>query len=115
MPTWNENGIENAYMVDENGNVIWKVSHIETVTMAVTDDDATSYEIPRSISFSTTMKLKAERTNRKVFCRELMKLGFTKSESKEVARSIRKNYGEHLAAIRVFGKEYATGLIGGKK
>lgn len=112
MPTGNDNGIENAYIADENGNVIWKISNVETVTMAVTDEDAQPISIPRSFSFSA--KWKADRTNRKSFCRELVKLGYSKNDAKAVARAIKGNYGQHLAMIRFCGKEYAEKLIGGK-
>ena len=100
MPT-GDNSIENAYMVDENGNVLGRISSTETVTMAVTDEDAQPISIPRSFSF--TAKWKAGRTNRKTFCRELIKLGFTKNGAKTVARAIRRNYAQHLAAIRLCG------------
>lgn len=101
MPTGDNSGVENAYIVDENGNVIWKISNAETVTMAVTDEDAQPISIPRSFSFSA--KWKADRTNRKTFCRELIRLGFTKNEAKTVARAIRRNYAQHLAMIRLCG------------
>lgn len=101
MPTGNDNGIENAYMLDADGNILGRVCNVETVTMAVTDDDAQPISIPRSFSF--TAKWKADRTNRKNFCRELIRLGFTKNEAKTVARAIRRNYAQHLAMIRLCG------------
>ena len=101
MPTGNDNGIENAYMLDADGNILGRVCNTETVTMAVTPDDAQPISIPRSFSF--TAKWKADRTNRKTFCRELIKLGFTKNEAKTVARAIHRNYAQHLAAIRLCG------------
>lgn len=112
MPTGNDNGIENAYMLDENRNVLGKVGNIETVTLAVTGDESKYFSIPRSFSFTT--KYKTKKINRKTFCRELIKLGFTKNEAKDVARVIRRNYGNYLLEIRLFGKEYANKLVGGK-
>ena len=108
MPTGNENGIESAYMVDENGNVLGRICSAETVTMAVTDDDVQPISIPRSFSF--TAKWKADRTNRKTLCRELIKLGFTKNEAKAIARVIKRNYAQHLAVIRLCGGKYVDEL-----
>lgn len=108
MPTGNDNGIENAYMLDADGNILGRVCNMETVTMAVTDEDTQPISIPRSISF--TAKWKADRTNRKTFCRELTKLGFTKNEAKTVARAIRRNYAQHLAVIRLCGGKYVDEL-----
>ena len=113
MPIGDNSVAENAYMVDENGNAIGKITSVETVTMAVTEDDVQSFSIPNSFCFSA--KWKSDKTSRKAFCRELVSLGFTKSEAKAVARAIRGNYGQHLALIRLGGTEYAKELIGGKK
>ena len=112
MPIGDGNGIENAYMVDADGNIIGRVCNMETVTMAVTDEDVPPIIIPRSVSF--TAKWKADRTNRKSFCRELVKLGYSKNDAKAIARAIKGNYGQNLAMIRFCGKEYAEKLIGGK-
>ena len=113
MPIGDSNGIENTYMMDVDGNIIGKISDIETVTMAVTDEDVQPLSIPRGFSFSA--KWKANRTSRKSFCRELVSLGFTKNEAKTVARAISGNYGQHLALFRLGGKEYAKSLIGGNQ
>ena len=113
MPIGYDNGVKFAYMMDENGNLIGKVGGIETVTMAITEDNAPSYTMPNSISF--TMKWKSARTSRKTFCRELVKLGFTKSEAKRVAWTVKGNYGQILAAIRMCGKEHVAELLGKKR
>lgn len=103
-------GIENVYMMDASGNVIGKIVNAETVTMAVTDDDVEPIIIPRSFSF--TAKWKADRTNRKTFCRELIKIGFTKKEAKAIARMVKGRYGQYLSEIRIFGKENFKSVMG---
>ena len=111
MPT-GDNDISDIIMLDPNGNPLGKVVDAETLTMSVTDDESTPLYLPKSMSFSC--KWEMEKTNRKKFCRELVKLGFTKAEAKAVARKIPGNYSQHLATIRLCGKEYVKMKLRGE-
>ena len=115
MPIGDNNGIENAYMVDADGNIIGKVGNIETVTMAVMDEDVQPIAIQRDFNFGFTAKWKSDKTSRKAFCRELVKLGYTKNEAKKVAWTVKGKYGQHLPMIRLCGSEYVNKLNGGRK